>query len=60
MSCGGCAASIERALGGQPGVRSVQADAARNTVVLQLDGSGVNREELAARIEAAGFEVVER
>ncbi len=60
MSCGGCAASIQRALAGQPGVHSVQADAARNSVTLQLESTGVDREALAACIEAAGFEVVER
>jgi copper chaperone len=57
MSCGGCSASIERALEGVAGLRAVRADAAADRVTLEFDGDTVDRSLIQARIEAAGFDV---
>ncbi|MCP4868453.1 MAG: heavy-metal-associated domain-containing protein [Proteobacteria bacterium] len=59
MTCGGCAASVERVLTGAPGLSDVQVDHAGDAVTMTLDGSA-NRDDLARRIEGAGFDVVAR
>ncbi|MFL9592950.1 heavy-metal-associated domain-containing protein [Aeromonas schubertii] len=52
MSCGGCAASLERALGAQPGVTAVKVDFASATA--RIEGE-VEPAALVALIEAQGF-----
>ncbi len=60
MTCGGCAASVERSLANAAGLVSAKADAAADTVTLTVDAASVDRDDLAARIERAGFDVVAR
>ena len=58
MSCGGCVASVERALGALDAVESVEVDLATRKVVVS-GPHDLSRPELVAAIERAGFEVVE-
>ncbi len=60
MSCGGCEASVRRVLADAPGLVSATPDHAADRVVLELDPERVDRDELARRIERAGFDVVAR
>lgn len=59
MTCGGCAASVERVLAGAPGLAEVRVDHVGDAVTLVLT-SGADRDDLAARIERAGFDVIAR
>jgi copper chaperone CopZ len=59
MTCGGCAASIERVLAGAAGLISCEADHAQAQVTLTVEPAA-DRDDLAARIERAGFDVVAR
>ncbi|NLX96274.1 MAG: heavy-metal-associated domain-containing protein [Rhodopirellula sp.] len=56
MKCAGCEQAISNALKKHPAVASVDAQAAEGRVRVRLL-SPVEREELAQRIEAAGFGV---
>ena len=58
MTCGGCEASVERALGALAGVVGVQASHERNSVTVELEDGATSREQLARAIEDAGFDVV--
>ena len=55
--CGGCASSIQRALGGIPGVQNVQVDIEAKTVTVTHDPAQAPRETLAAALDDAGFSV---
>jgi len=57
MSCGGCSGSVERALSGTPGLRSVRADHAADLVTIEFDAEGADRAAVKLKIEAAGFDV---
>lgn len=57
MTCSGCEASVVRAVSALPGVRSVRADHRAREVRVEAD-PGVDRGAIAARVEAAGFQVV--
>ncbi len=57
MTCGGCAASVERVLASVPGVRSVSADFAGDRVRLEFDPDTLERASIRSQIEAAGFDV---
>ena len=59
MSCSGCEASVERALEGVHGLRTVRADSASDLVRLDLESVDVDRQVIRQRIEAAGFDVGE-
>jgi copper chaperone len=52
MSCGGCAASLQKALLAQPAVASAKVDFASNQAVIE---SELSKAELIALIEAQGF-----
>ncbi|EKB21536.1 heavy-metal-associated domain-containing protein [Aeromonas veronii] len=52
MSCGGCAASLQKTLQGQPAVRSASVDFASSKAVIE---SELSKDELIALIEAKGF-----
>jgi copper chaperone len=54
MTCGGCAASIKRAVSRVPGVSSVEANPSSKDVVVEASAD-VNRETIVAAIEAAGY-----
>ena len=54
MTCGGCAASIKRAVSRVPGVSSVEANPSSKDVVVDA-AADVNRETIVAAIQAAGY-----
>jgi len=54
MTCGGCAASIKRAVERVPGVSSVEANPSSKDVVVDVS-TDVSRETIVAAIEAAGY-----
>lgn len=60
MSCGGCEASVRKVLADAPGLLKVTPDHAADRVALELDDGLADRDDLARRIERAGFDVVER
>ena len=57
MTCGGCAASVERVLSSVSCLRSVAADFAGDRVRLEFDADTIDRASVRAQIEAAGFDV---
>ncbi|SFZ76879.1 heavy-metal-associated domain-containing protein [Chitinimonas taiwanensis] len=58
MSCGGCVASVERALRAQAGVQQVAVSLADKQAKVAFDAAQMDATRLRAAIEAAGFEVV--
>ncbi|MCB9776941.1 MAG: heavy-metal-associated domain-containing protein [Alphaproteobacteria bacterium] len=57
MTCGGCEASVQRALSRVEGVVEVRADHVAQRVDLVLSSPVPSRERLVAAVEAAGFDV---
>jgi len=55
MSCGGCAASVERALRAVAGVRTVSVDLAAAKAHVEGDET-ISPEALRQAVEAAGFD----
>lgn len=53
MSCGGCAASLQRALAAQPGITHAEVDFARASA--KVEGT-LDRAALIALIQAQGFD----
>jgi len=54
MTCGGCAASIKRAVSHVPGVSAVEANPSTKDVVVEASAD-VSRQKIVAAIEAAGY-----
>ncbi len=54
MTCGGCTASIKRAVSRVPGVSSVETNPSSKDVVVDTSVD-VSRETIVAAIEAAGY-----
>lgn len=54
MTCGGCAASIKRAVSHVPGVSNVEANPSSKDVVVDTSAD-VSRETIVAAINAAGY-----
>ncbi len=54
MTCGGCAASIKRAVSCVPGVSNVEANPSSKDVVVDA-AAEVSRETIVAAIQAAGY-----
>jgi copper ion binding protein len=57
MHCGGCAASIERAVRALTGVQGVQVDLDAKTVKVTVDTPDTTPEALRAAIEDVGYDV---
>lgn len=55
MTCGGCVASVEGAIGRIPGVKRVKADLQKKEAT--VEGETLDRARIAAAVEDAGFEV---
>lgn len=55
MSCGGCVASVERAIGRVAGVRAVRVSLDRREAV--VEGEGVDPAKVRAAVTDAGYEV---
>ncbi|MFK7889578.1 MAG: heavy metal translocating P-type ATPase [Granulosicoccus sp.] len=56
MFCGGCAATIERALRRLPGVDAVNASFLTDTVVVNHDSASASAQLIVSRIAALGYE----
>ncbi|PKO84941.1 MAG: hypothetical protein CVU17_01860 [Betaproteobacteria bacterium HGW-Betaproteobacteria-11] len=56
MTCGGCVASVTRVLVALDGVAEASVSLERNEAVVKIDPAKVNRAQLAAAIEGAGFD----
>jgi len=54
IMCGGCTASIEKALSSVPGVSHVSGDPGTKTVTVEHEAS-VTLEEIVAKMDEAGF-----
>jgi copper chaperone len=54
MTCGGCAASIKRAVERVPSISTVEANPSTKDVVVDTSAD-VSREAIVAAIEAAGY-----
>lgn len=58
MSCGHCVSSVEGALKGLNGVKSVQVSLEDGKVALDYDENLVNDNQITAAIEDAGYDIV--
>lgn len=58
MSCGGCVASVERALKALPGVSDVKVDLAARNATVDFDPAQTDLTQLKQAIEEAGYDVV--
>lgn len=58
MSCGGCEAAVEDAVGSLDGVRTVAADHESDAVEVEMD-DGTPSESLHEAIRDAGYEVAD-
>ena len=57
MTCGNCARSVERRLGGTPGVAKATVDLQAATATVEYDTDVVRPEALASAVRALGYEV---
>ncbi len=57
IHCEGCEQRIDRALGRLAGVRSVEASAQSQRVVVEMDPEMVGTEEVRERLDLLGYEV---
>jgi copper chaperone CopZ len=58
MTCGGCAATVERVVGELPGIVALSADANNDSLRLSFYPETFDRGRVRSRIEDAGFDVV--
>ena len=58
MTCAACSSSVERALNGMEGMKSVSVNLATNTAALDFDPDLVSLETIADEIESLGFDVL--
>lgn len=56
MSCGGCVKSVTGVLTALDGVARAEVSLEQKQAVVEFDGAKVNRDQLKAVIEDAGFE----
>ena len=57
MTCANCARSVERRLGGTPGVSKATVDLQAATATVEYDADVVKPEALASAVRALGYEV---
>lgn len=55
IECGGCAASIEKALGRQNGVQAVTVDVPAQKVTVAFDEAQTGRAQIAETLDDIGF-----
>jgi copper chaperone len=60
MSCGGCVASVTRAIKQLGGVQNVDVSLQKKAATVDYDSSALNSTAIIAAIEAAGFEATAR
>lgn len=57
MTCGGCVASVKRALDALPGVESVAVSLPKNQAEVHFDDSKLGVDQMAAALKSAGYGV---
>jgi copper chaperone len=57
MSCGGCAANVEKALKGVNGVSKVTVNLKPGSAAVEFDADKTNEKDLAAAVKKAGYGV---
>lgn len=57
MSCGGCSASIGRALSRLDGVKKAEADHVKGSTDVEFDEKTVSKERIIETIEKLGYKV---
>jgi copper chaperone len=55
MTCGHCEASVKREVGSVPGVDNVDVDL--TTKLVTVEGADLDRQQIVAAIDEAGFDV---
>jgi cation-transporting ATPase V/Cu+-exporting ATPase len=55
MTCGSCAARVQRALGQQPGVSEALVNYATGRATVEIEPGGVGAEQLVAAVQSAGY-----
>jgi copper chaperone len=60
MSCGGCVASVTRAVSRLPGVKMVDVSLQNKAATIEYDATAIEPAAIVAAIEAAGFEATAR
>jgi copper chaperone len=58
MTCGGCVAAVERVLRELDGVGRVEVSLERGEASVAFDAAKVEKEDLRAAVEDAGYDVV--
>ena len=58
ISCEGCAAAIQRALGRLAGVEKISVDVPTKIVSVDYDGSAVTPDRILAKLSNAGYDAV--
>lgn len=58
MSCAACSGRIEKAIGGVPGVESVNANFGNNTATVTYDGTASSDELIRRAVESAGYTLI--
>ncbi len=58
MSCGSCAARVQRALGGEPGVGEARVNYATGRATVELEAGAADAEQLVAAVRRAGYDAV--
>jgi copper chaperone len=59
MTCGGCVASVKRALSDLPGVARVQVSLPQKQVEVQFDDGKVGIRAMREALQAAGYDLAE-
>ncbi len=57
MSCGGCAANVEKALRSVPGVTGAKVDLKGGKATVDYDPAKASEKEMAAAVKKAGYKV---
>ena len=57
MTCGGCAATVERVVGEVPGIVALSANSDSDSLRLSFYREIFDREQARAQIEGAGFDL---
>ena len=58
MSCGGCVASVERAVRALPGIEAVQVDLTSSSAKVAFDAAQIDASQIKHAIEEAGYDVL--
>ena len=60
MTCGGCVASVTKAIGALPGVQEVNVQLDSGVANVRFDDTQIDEAQVQTAVEDAGFDVVTR